>query len=210
MSLPREEAELNSSPPRRVPVWAPNPAVPLPARILAYLFAALALLTALLGMIPRPPDTPPEVKKWATYNSSHGCTLPYPAGWDMQVSSNNETDKIIIALLPDSPVQVMAMIRQFPEPVDASLLAQNADDLVAKLRDQFHNFTPRDDGKISDVADVERSFTFTDENKTAMAGTLTIRTANNSALLLISFAPQEGWSAMRQITGHMLEFAQFK
>ncbi len=79
----RDDAERSArarDPLPPVPVWAPNPAVPLPARILAYLFGGMTLLAVALNfVIPRPPDAPPARTSWSCYHSNYGCSFPYPA-----------------------------------------------------------------------------------------------------------------------------------
>ncbi len=214
-ALPSTTRAGSAVPLSAVPVWAPNPAVPLPARILADLFGGMTLLAVVLSMmIPRSPDTPPLTKNWTYYHSNYGCSFPYPADWDMHAESKDDTDKVILALMPDSSVQAYAIIRQFPVEINDKMLQKAANGMVDSLSTQkgISDFTGRDEEKISDAADAERSFTFTGNeiHNNKMAGTLTLRADHQTLFILIAISPAEGWGNMRQIAGYMLENAKFE
>lgn len=205
-------AEHTSAAP--APVWAPNPAVPISARILAYLFGGLTLLTAILGLyIARPPDVPPLPNHWATYHTPQGCTLPYPSGWTMRVQPvKGAGDWMIFALMPESPVGVEACTIKLQVQADSLPSGKIEEMWEPDLRKRFKGYTRRDDGTVSVSAEDAKSFTFLfDDNGDAikMAGASMVRTSGATVLLLVAYAPEEGWVTMKQIADHMLTDAKF-
>jgi len=198
------------------PVWAPNPAVPLPARILAYLFGGITLLAVLLGLvIQRPPDVPPIPKHWSYYNSQHGCSIPYPSDWEMSAEHQDEAmDKVFVKLIPDSPVQMTAFVRQCPATINNTILQHVTASLANEMSKSkgFTEFSERDEVRISDADNIERSFTFTanTNHSSKMAGAIAMRANDSTLYIVIAISPIEAWVNMKQIAGYMLEQVKFE
>jgi len=207
------ESGENSMPPAAVPVWAPNPAVPLPARILAYLFGGFTLLTVLLSiLVDRPPDTPPTPKSWAAFPCTQHCTISYPTGWDVQSPQIKDGEEHVFSLLPGSPVRIESILMQLPgvaHHVDSRQIERL---LKPELERRFDNFTVRkNDGIISEADDGEQSFNFTlKDNTTKMTGVWAVRASGHSLLLFVATTPENGWGTMREIVDHMLSETKFE
>lgn len=83
----------------RVPVWAPDPGVPLIARLLAYIFGVLMLFTVMSSLRPRPPDIPAYPSEWRIFEK-YGLTIPYPDNWQYQNRTQGENVHIAFYLPP--------------------------------------------------------------------------------------------------------------
>lgn len=83
----------------RVPVWAPDPGVPLIARLLAYIFGVLMFFTVISSLRPRPPDIPEYPNQWKIYEKN-GLTISYPDKWQYQDRTQNNDIHVAFYLPP--------------------------------------------------------------------------------------------------------------
>lgn len=83
----------------RVPVWAPDPGVPLIARLLAYIFGILMFFTVISSLRPRPPDIPAYPSEWKLF-AKDGLSVPYPAKWQYLDRTQGENIHIAFYLPP--------------------------------------------------------------------------------------------------------------
>ena len=211
---PADEMEITVPASPATPVWAPNPGVPIVARMLAYCFGALVLLTIIATVLSTPaPDVPKYPARWSTLHLSAKCAVPYPEGWytfDLQPAADSGIDAAqSIALLPNNkypvqeyPVRVEALLVEVPAGRKRNDMVQALNDYVLKmLRQRLKTFEMAGDGGASD-ADADIAFTFT-QDKQPMRGEWMIYLHGDAALILVAFASPEGWMATQVILHEM-------
>jgi len=209
-TFPTDEFEMTASARRPAPVWSPNPGVPIIARVLAYTFGGLMLLTIIATCLtPRAvdiPSLPNSESDWSSLPVENGCILYYPRGWVIQPQEDDaagERFQVQFSLYPNSPVQVTAMLEELPPDAGDSIAQQKNDWLEATLRRQqkYKNLILTD-GALSTFADNSRAFTFTLENR-PMSGAWVIQSRGRFLLSLIGFAPRQGWQETQLIVSQM-------
>jgi hypothetical protein len=217
---PPEDFEMTASTKAPAPVWSPNPGVPLVARLLAYTFGGLMLLTIFATCLtPRADDVPPipsAETDWSSLDAGDGCILYYPRGWSAALQEGDaHPDKegyqleVNFSLYPNSPVQVMAILEDLPLNSEYLVIQQQNDWLEKKLLGQRHirNFTLFD-GVLTSISTNGQAFTFTLDNR-PMSGAWLIQPKGRFLLSLIGFAPRKGWEATQIIISQMAEKAEF-
>jgi len=196
-----------------IPVWAPNPAVPLVARILAYLFAFMMVLSAFLSFsLWRPVSVPENVTTWEKpYTSSLGYSIPYPEKWKVisqeeyirrsgtEDDYSNAPDLFIV---PSSEVSIYVI------PISADDTSPSPNEYMKYTR---YIELPHNSGDTRDAGFNE--FTYTKKERHGelplrirtinMHGSWAVRDSNGKRLLIVGSAPQEGWEVMSGIFTHM-------
>lgn len=195
------------------PIWAPNPEVPLVARLLAYGFAVLMLIAIIATILTKtPPDLPTFPAAWDTYRLGDRYTLRYPKGWEPTHGSSDDNRMVTFIMSPSSDVRIEALARELPEVVDAAVLEQ----LNAKFengfreRDEFSSFElrPGDGGWIDGKG---RVFDFTvEDNDTPMTGGWMICVVDTHLICLVGYTPRAGWSTMQDIINQIAREAAFE
>lgn len=212
----------------QAPVWAANPAVPIEARILAYSFAFLMVLTALISFSSWRPVSVAEIPaNWESpLASSLGYTIPYPNKWrvitrkDIIERQKGEVDTENIGdifVLPQSNVQIHTIPIETPDPtfsLDDILLRKIIRGTFFDKSENADNFQMVSTRNRNSSADSIFEFTFqiTEQHgenifryrTVAMHGAWTIHKNGTGQLIIIGVAPQEGWTAMSDIFSHMV------
>jgi len=188
-----------------MPVWAPNPGVPVIARMLAFIFGGLMLLTVFATCLtPRAPDIPPipnAETDWRRLDTKNGCVLYYPRGWIPEPQSDGEQFNMQFSLCPGSLVQVTAILEEATPNTEYLATDQINSRLEADLQDKLDNFTLTE-GTLTTIAANGRAFTFTKYNR-PMSGAWVIQPEGRFLLCLIGFAPRDGWEATQIIISQM-------
>jgi len=206
-----------------LPVWSPNPEVPLVARLLAYTFGGLMLLTLIAYLwTPQAPDIPPLVSTWAAYRTQSGLTLPYPDRWAVTPLPSKGDDRVIFTLMPVPPgtdipmteVQILAIaepgerapgyleIDRANRGLEEDFIA-HFQDLQAKYPRQYRGFAWQGTEGLSPTRR-GRVFTFTNDKRPVTGGWIIV-TRGRYLIRLIAFAPTAGWDAMKVI---LIQMAQ--
>ncbi len=197
-----------------IPVWAPNPGVPIVSRLLAYLFAALMLYTIAqtihVSYTGRKPDIPAPPKEWETFTSVDGCTLPYPAHWatakkPVETRKGDEMlEQAVFALSSDGQVLVSMLLFTFPQDVGYGTLDNIDQGIEQDSREHFADFTKTEATGLQ-VEGAGRTFNFTgeDRRKLPMAGGWVIVPDGRRVLCLRAVGPREAWSTMAGVLTHM-------
>jgi hypothetical protein len=191
---------VESAPPRS-PVWTPNPGVPLTARVLAYAFGALLGLAILLSLvIERPPDLPLKPARWATYTTSIGMTLRYPAGWTLRTTGKGRAVTLFFAQLNGSPVTVEVLATELREEVDADAQARIGRIVEDELLRDYPDYTPAS----APSGDLHR-FTCTTggTHPLAQTGAWLLRIHGTKVAVFIARTPLAGWPVMEGILTEM-------
>ncbi len=185
----------------QIPVWAPDPAVPLVARLLAYCFAIFMLLTVIRACtMPRPLDYPVMPMSWKS-DSINGITLQYPDNW--QMVSITETDPVVVTDLQFSytppttdvlQLRVFTLNGQFDEYSEASF-----------IKDHLTAYAPQLINGEDDPADWHTFRATSTLAKTSIQGAWVARVVGNQTVLLLSFAPAAGWRVTQQILSYMCD-----
>jgi hypothetical protein len=198
-----------------IPVWAPNPGVPIIARILAYAFAFLMLLIWALSLTQvRPPDIAPLPDQWSTYRGSQGLTMPYPTGWYTVEDPKDPNKSVLFVLRRGGPVQVNVVPLSIPADAWPQISPDKMDatvetEWVVKGFDG-ENFALGEGA--SDPLEKMHAFTFTvphRQNDVPMSGAWTMRTNGKQIVILLSSSPQEGWTNVKDIFTHIADNLQF-
>jgi hypothetical protein len=184
------------------PVWAPDPAVPLIARILAYLFAVLILLTVIRACaIPRPLDYPVYPTNWKQENNN-GILLQYPDNW--QQINLTDPDPLVVTDLQfiySPPTSGMQQIRV----ITVSDLNTDPETIVSSL---INHYTLQPGQGEDQSADWHTfSGTTRDTNKPFL-GAWTSRIIANQLVLLLAYAPTPGWEVTQQVLSYMSAHVQ--
>ncbi len=184
--------------PPRAPIWAPNPGVPLTARILAITFGVLLALTVIISLVgERPPDQPLLPKAWDTYATKSGITARVPDGWVSQVAG--ETDEFTCVRFwqrDGGPVTVDLLGWRLPREIDDAIRAAVAKEVEADLRTSCTGYAPAaPDGD-------RRRFTCTLDGH-AMAGAWTRIERGRAVAVLIALTPAAGATTMDAILDEM-------
>ncbi len=212
----------------QAPVWAANPAVPIEARLLAYGFAFLMVLTALISFSSWRPVSVAEIPaSWKMpLTSSLGYTIPYPNKWRVikreeiieRQRDPVETENIgDIFVLPQSDIQIHTIPIETPDPtfsLDNILLGKIIRGTFfgkSQRPDKFKEITIKDRNSSSDSS-YEFTFQITEQHgeniffyrTVNMHGAWTIRKNGTGQLIIIGVAPQEGWTAVSDIFSHMV------
>ncbi|HEY3376450.1 MAG TPA: hypothetical protein VGL77_03060, partial [Armatimonadota bacterium] len=121
------------------PVWAPNPGVPLTARILAYLFAALMLYTVIASYRNvRPPDIPPVPTGWQRYSSAMlHLQISYPQGWIVDDKATAGQTHFSLSLPPAHQVYFEVIGLELPNVITSENLQQLNANLAGNLSEAF-------------------------------------------------------------------------
>jgi hypothetical protein len=193
------------------PIWAPNPAVPLLARLLAYLFGGLMLLAVVLSSVTeRPPDTAPSPEVWKWHAFADGSGFPYPAEWVLESKSINQGVEVRLALTESSPVRVDALLLTLPRQIGRDDLAQLDESLAAQMRSRFTEFTldpPSGSGLRSFCYDLVLG-AGAQAARLPMRGAWIVQVKDHRALLLIGMTPSPGWATMEFILLRIARKAQ--
>ena len=183
----------------QIPVWAPDPAVPLVARILAYHFAVFLLLTVIRACaMPRPLDYPVYPSRWGS-DTVNGLTFQYPGNWQVRNAVLHDPPRITTDLqyFYTPPTQQVVQIRLItmgfafdPERMVAdphliqNYTAQPA--LDGALPNDCHAFS----GRVNDA-------------KQPIKGAWVSRRVGNQWILLLAFSPEQGWPITQRILLYM-------
>lgn len=184
------------------PVWAPNPAVPVAARVLAYLFGALMIVTVLVSLYSnRPPDRPHFPQRWQQYRSAAGVTVPYPDGWAVTTKPIADGEQVYFSFTPGGLIQVELLIKTLPGEADEEIRAYIRQVIDEQLRQRLPAYTSGDT-----LSNGLHSFTFRMDTGTAaaMTGAWRLDAEHTHAVRLLAVSPTPSWPALAPIVDHML------
>lgn len=184
----------------QIPVWAPDPAVPLAARLLAYLFAIFMILTVVRAwMMPRPFDYPSFPANWKS-ETLNGITLQYPADtW--QMVSIADADPLVVTELqfsytpPTSDVLQLNLIA-----LNGQVDAENAEYIV---KNRLNAYVPQIPSDEDTPAGWHTFHASSERSKKPIEGAWISRMVGNQTVLLFAYAPTPGWRATKQILSYM-------
>ena len=205
MTVPRDATP--GAPAPAVPIWAPNPGVPLLARVLAYLFAAMMLLAVVLTMTGARAIDPPVPPEWESYALGTNCTVPYPSAW-VPIPPDTPLDKgmqeISFALVDrHNPIHYDVLL------LPLSTTGDDSHDILDKLNaiqgerlaQQLHHFTQSDE-VIHCTGGDAKTFTCT-LNGALIDGAFLFLPRGQRTLGIIAFCPADGWPVMQDIFTHV-------
>lgn len=205
-----DELEYTKPAQQTMPVWAPNPGVPTIARILAYTFGGLMLLTLFATCLtPRADDSPPIPKTeqdWAALKTHNGCVLYYPRGWAVEQETIDNRVQVNCALIPGSPVQVMILLQETSEHDGFLAVGQIRSQLEKMLPERLDDFT-LSDKTLTIISSNGQAFTFTDRGK-PMSGAWVIEPRGRFVLCVMGQAPRSSWRQTELIVSQMAKKAQ--
>jgi len=226
MPEPRPADELEMTKPARsaAPVWAPNPGVPVIARVLAYIFGGLMLLTIIISIynffFRSPiPDIPPNPARWQTF-SADGVQIPYPESWYVSLSAETDGDvtvQVIYFSLLDTPndrikedynFKVRIKMKLFEVSGEVSSLAVDVidSDNEIKLSRQYQEFRVVSDGKS--LSGKGKVYTYLIPGvDMPMYGEWILIPKGRRILCLYANAPEAARQTMQEILYHMAENA---
>jgi hypothetical protein len=198
----------------QTPLWAPTPGVPLLARVLSYCFAGAMVLTIIASCGSwRPISLPSPPTAWKTFTSSHGYTIPYPSDWRAVDSTEYGGDDDLLTLDPGTPVQVLISPEELDAPAAGRRLANIEQQLAEGLDGSefgVHDYQPTGvRGATGEhyftgyIVDKHNEMPFRTRH-VAVEGLWTVRGVGHTALVVIAFAPVQGWETMAGIVTHML------
>ncbi|MHB9132163.1 MAG: RING finger protein [Armatimonadota bacterium] len=217
----RPQAAINLKPQEEpppaplVPVWAPNPGVPLTARLLAYTFAGFMLLALLLAIVTkRPPDVPPlpEDNQWETYTVDSQFTIQYPTGWIVDKEQDEEETDLVCKLWQNSPVNVIIAVQPLPasfdpastESIRARLDARISENYSENNSENYSDYQAEDRYADSNGTVNWQRFGFCDE-KIRMTGSWTTFVKDRYHIIIIGECPLDGRTVMESILSTMAE-----
>jgi hypothetical protein len=184
-----------------IPVWAPDPAVPLLARILAYVFTAFLLLTIFRALtMPRPLDYPEMPKSWKSA-SANGITLQYPDDWQMVRYTHRatwvETDMDFYYTPPTRSMMQLHMI------TTSDMQVNPQEDIVEKLIDHYtEQPTNTDDTSTTSWHAFSGN---PPRSEQPIQGAWVAQLVGNHLVVLLAYAPGQGWAVTQQILSYMSE-----
>ncbi|MHB9025598.1 MAG: RING finger protein [Armatimonadota bacterium] len=209
VSLRLELKHEESTPPAHTPIWAPNPGVPIVARILAYTFGLLMLLVTYQTFArERPPDSAPIPGKWSSFESAQGMTIPYPEGWF--VAEDTRENVVRLMLMPGSPVRVdilSAESRNESVQLTPEMIRPGFEEKLQQIK----GYEPQTGVTTDDTALEMHAFRFVTRGprgSLAMSGAWTMRARDQQVLILVATAPREGWQTTERIFSHIADNLQ--
>lgn len=210
MPASRDELEITKPAQKAMPVWAPNPGVPIIARILAYTFGGLMLITLFATCLsPRADDVPPipQIEQdWTALKTQNGCVLYYPRDWSIEQETADNQLRVNCTLIPGSPVQVMILLQESSENDSYLVVGQIRSQLEKMLPEKLKNFTLSDEA-LTMISSNGQAFTFTDHNK-PMSGAWVIEPKGRFVLCVLGSAPRDSLKATELIISQMLKKAE--
>ena len=205
-----DELEITKPAQKAIPVWAPNPGVPTVARILAYAFGGLMLLTLFATCFtPRADDSPPIPKTeqdWAELETHNGCVLYYPNDWTVEQKTVENRTQVNCALIPGSPVQMTVLLQEASDNESYLIVDAMKKELTGFLRKELDNFTLSDE-TLTIIASNGQAFTFTDHGK-PMSGAWVIESRGRFVLCVMGQAPRNSWRETELIVSQMAKKAK--
>ena len=204
-------------PAARQPIWAPNPAVPPAARILAYAFGILTLLTVMISInYTRPADLPVVPDKWQTY-STENFSIPYPDGWDVDSDdSDARQQEVTFTQIPDPYIHVTAVCFKARGPISAESTDRLKAELEKMLSKQYIDFKVKNipNTSVSPAATpnpVDNWNRFSgrhrDEQKHQIVGAWVLKIQGSRALFIEGISTEDGWANMEKILSSMNDYA---
>ncbi|MHB0938055.1 MAG: hypothetical protein ACYDCO_16865 [Armatimonadota bacterium] len=212
MSEPRSTDDLEFTKPaqKAMPVWAPNPGVPVISRILAYSFGAFMLITLFATCFtPRAADSPPipqTEQDWTVLRTDNGCVLYYPRNWTIQQEVNDNQLQVDCSLIPGSPVQVTVLVRESTDTESYLAVEQMKDQLEKMLTAKLKDFALSDE-TLTTISSNGQAFNFT-TNGQPMSGAWVMEPRGRFVLCVMGSSPRDSWKATELIVSHMAKKAE--
>jgi len=190
------------------PIWAPNPAVPPAARILAYAFGILTLLTVMISInYTRPADLPVVPDKWQTYNTEN-FSIPYPDGWEMKDHKTTGQQQVIFYQAPDPYIRINAICLSNRYPIDAESVEKLKLQLEAHLDKEYNDYKKGDSvndpgatmGAVGAMGNWNMfSGRLDDEAKHRITGAWALKVQGTRVLYIEAISAENGWYDMAKI-----------
>lgn len=132
------------------PVWASNPAVPPVARVLAFTFGGLMLITIALALAGfRTVGGPTTPDKWFVFRSSKAYVTAYPEGWrvisseEIAKHAQEDGDRKGTGVYPDiftlkggdGKTHIDVLVRDIPTRVNMAAIVDPASGLLGDMDD---------------------------------------------------------------------------
>jgi len=189
-----------------MPIWTPNPGVPLLARILAYLFGTALLVTTVVTWITPHQIDPPKPEQWTNLPIGTEIVIPYPAGWQTEEHPGENGAREASFALPGSPAHLEVIvlpldIREFRDEAVEKLQQKMVDWLTAR----YKQFEVQPGSFHCDAGEAKR-FTFL-LNDAPIAGALLFVPKGTHTLGIVAFSPPDGWPVMQDIFMHTVNGA---
>lgn len=182
------------------PIWSPDPAVPLIARILAYVFAALMLFTVIHSNTHvRPLDNLLYPQRWRNYTGAL-CTVTYPSGWRVIDQSERSLSHVYFVYSTAGPSYIETMVRQSGELITPETMEQ-------LLETKLAGYQPREATNDDDALAGWHFFraSAAEPNAAPVVGAWLLRTQEDRTLFLLAMSPADNWSTMADISSTMLQ-----
>lgn len=184
------------------PIWAPNPGVPLTARILSYIFALLVVVTIFRSCAyERPSDLPVFPRQWASYLTPQGMKIPYPSDWSPADHTQNGEPDFYFAL--GNSVHIEVSMAEASYDLDTSQFPEIEQHIEENMQKDLPGYSPQ----VVDAVTGWHLFHLTPphSHKPPLQGAWTARIQGNRVACLIAVAPNEGWPAMAQVFTYVLD-----
>jgi hypothetical protein len=183
---------------QQIPVWAPDPAVPLFARILSYLFATFMLLTVIRACaMPRPFDYPNLPTMWKN-SDVNGVSLPYPDDWHkVRIADSASWVLTDLQFYYTPPTRNVLQLRMITTN-DADI---NPQKVIANLIDNYVEQSDADDS----AADWHTFVGYPVGTTRKISGAWVIRVVGDQTVILLAYSPEQGWQVTRQILAYMCD-----
>lgn len=206
------EVATPSSHPSRLPqrpIWAPDPAVPLIARMLAYLFAVLMLFTVIRSnTYVRPTDSLLYPQQWHNYAAGL-CTMTYPSGWRVIDQSERSLAHVYFVYSTAGPSYVETMVQQSSGQITPEMLNDLSQHQEALLEGAIPGYRQRtataDDSALTGWHFF--SANAAEPNAPSVIGAWALCAQGNRTLFLLARSSPANWSTMAEISSTMLTHA---
>ena len=197
----------------RVPVWAPDPGVPMIARLLAYIFGVLMLFTVISSLRPRPPDIPSYPNEWKLFQN-YGFSIPYPTNWVMQDRTQGGNTHVAFFLPPRTD---MVRVEVFAYRVEPSSVRDDAAWQISEAAAaRFEEWLRQDyyTGYLSKQGtNITGYHYFTahplSDDGPPIVGAWVARAQGNTVLFITAVSSAQAWHVTESIFAAMVQRIQF-
>lgn len=186
------------------PIWVPNPAVPLTARILAYVFGFLIIFTVVRSCTyNRPADEVTAPTAWRAYRCKQGQMIPYPDGWGIDDRSAHNYTDVIFYLPPGGWVRMETVILQTDYTIEPYMVEQLNAKFEENLRKEYSDYSEQGADRLMSDWHLFQAKMADKDPRRRVTGAWATRVQVNRILLIVASAPSGSWRNMRDIMSHV-------